>query len=207
MALGPERKSSILSEREKKIVAYHEAGHALLASTLPYADPVQKISIISRGHAGGYVLSLPDEDRKLKTRREYMDDITMALGGFVAEKIIFGDVTTGPSSDLIKITEIAHNMVTRWGMSEKLGPFVVRRMNPSTATKEEHAEKIEEIVDSEVKSIIKIAEEKAMSILNENVKVLHALVEKLLEVETLERKEYEDFLALHGVEIQNALGK
>ena len=105
--LGPERKGRVITKREKRVIAYHEAGHALLASLLPYADPVQKITIVSRGHAGGYVLSLPDFERRLKTRREFVDTIAMALGGYAAEQLIFEDVSTGPSSDLVEISALS----------------------------------------------------------------------------------------------------
>ena len=123
--LGPERKSHILSEQEKEITAYHEAGHALVASVLPFADPVHKISIISRGRAAGYTLKLPLEDRKLQSRKEFLDDISMSLGGYVAEKMIFGDLTTGPSNDLQVSTALARDMVTKYGMSESLGPVAL----------------------------------------------------------------------------------
>jgi cell division protease FtsH len=113
--LGPERKSHILSDQEKEITAYHEAGHALVASVLPFADPVHKISIISRGRAAGYTLKLPLEDRKLQSRKEFLDDIAVSLGGYVAEKMIFGDLTTGPSNDLQVSTALARDMVTKYG--------------------------------------------------------------------------------------------
>src|SRR5690606_6050972 len=123
--LGPERKSHILSKKEKGLTAYHEAGHAVVASLLPYADPVHKISIISRGRAAGYVLKLPLEDRKLQSKKEFLDDIAVALGGYVVEKTIFGDLTTGPSNDLQVATALARDMVTKYGMSEKMGPMAL----------------------------------------------------------------------------------
>ncbi|MEK7185406.1 MAG: ATP-dependent zinc metalloprotease FtsH, partial [Patescibacteria group bacterium] len=122
--LGPERKSHILSKKEKELTAYHEAGHALVASVLQYADPVHKISIISRGRAAGYTLKLPLEDRKLQSKREFLDDIAMSLGGYVVEKNIFGDLTTGSSNDLQVATALARDMVTKDGMSDKIGPSV-----------------------------------------------------------------------------------
>jgi cell division protease FtsH len=117
--LGPERKSHIFSDEEKKITAYHEAGHALLASVLTFADPVHKISIISRGRAGGYTLKLPLEERRLQTRREFLDDIAVSLGGYAAEEAVFGDLTTGASNDIAVSTALARDMVTRYGMSKK----------------------------------------------------------------------------------------
>src|SRR5581483_2873504 len=119
--LGPERKSHVLNKKEKEITAYHEAGHALVASLLPHADPVHKISIISRGRAAGYTLKLPFEDKRMQGKKEFLDDIAMSLGGYVAEKEVFGDVTTGPSNDLQVLTGLARTMVTRYGMSDKMG--------------------------------------------------------------------------------------
>ncbi|PIY58551.1 MAG: cell division protein FtsH, partial [Candidatus Yonathbacteria bacterium CG_4_10_14_0_8_um_filter_43_17] len=121
--LGPERKSHVLSKREKLVTAYHEVGHALVASVLPYADPVQKISVISRGRAAGYTLKLPDEDRKMHSKKEFLDDIAMTLGGYVTEQMVFDDLTTGPSNDLQVVANLARDMVTKWGMSETLGPI------------------------------------------------------------------------------------
>ena len=121
--LGPERKSHLLSKKEKEITAYHEAGHAIVASVLPHADPVHKVSIIARGNAGGYTLKLPLEERRLQSKKEFIDDIAMSLGGYVAEKMIFGDITTGPSSDLQVASNLARAMVTRWGMSDVIGPI------------------------------------------------------------------------------------
>jgi cell division protease FtsH len=123
--LGPERKSHLLSPVEKKITAYHEAGHAIIASVLPHADPVHKVSIVARGRAGGYTLKLPLEDRKLQSKAEFLDDIAVSLGGYVAEKMIFGDITTGPSNDLQVATSLARAMVTRWGMSDTIGPIAL----------------------------------------------------------------------------------
>jgi cell division protease FtsH len=123
--LGPERKTNVMNKREKEITAYHEAGHALVASVLPHTDPVHKISIISRGRAAGYTLKLPFEDKRMQSRKEFLDDIAMSLGGYVAEKTVFGDITTGPSNDLQVLTNLARNMVTRWGMSEKMGTIAL----------------------------------------------------------------------------------
>ena len=207
--LGPERKGRIITEHERKVIAYHEAGHALLASLLPYADPVQKITIVSRGHAGGYVLSLPDSERRLKTKREFLDTITVALGGYTAEHLIFGDVSTGPSSDLVEVSRLAHNMVTRFGMSDAVGPIVLRQQNAHSMMggREGHSQDLEQQIDSEVKSIIDTSYKRATDLLKKNQKVLDVLVEKLFEHETLEREEYENVLKGQGVEIQNAFDK
>ena len=123
--MGPERKSHLLSKKEKEITAYHEAGHALVSSVLPYADPVHKVSIVSRGRAGGYTIKLPLEEKRLQSKKEFLDDISMSLGGYVAEEMVFGDITTGPSNDLQMATNLARAMVTRWGMSDEIGPMAL----------------------------------------------------------------------------------
>ena len=207
--LGPERKSRVITEHERSVTAHHEAGHALLASLLPYADPVQKISIISRGVVGGFVISAPDSERVYKTRNEFIDNIVMTLGGYVTEKLIFNDVSTGPSSDLNAVTDMAYTMVTRFGMSDKVGPIVLRRIRSDGffATREEHSQETEKCIDDEVNKIIGGALKKAKTLLTKHKKALVELAQKLLEVETLEREEYEEFLRQQGIVIQNALGK
>ena len=204
--LGPERKGRVITDHEKKVIAYHEAGHALLASLLPYSDPVQKITIVSRGHAGGYVLSLPDVERRLKTRKEFVDTITMALGGYVTEELIFGDISTGPSSDLMRVTELAHSMVTRFGMSSKVGPQVLR-LPTGFGTTQKHADAKELEIDKEIDRIVKGAYDTAKKLLKANRKILDSIVDKLLEVETLEREEFEKLLKEQGVEIKNEFNK
>ena len=156
--LGPERKSHLLSKKEKEITAYHEAGHALVASVLPNADPVHKVSIVARGNAGGYTLKLPLEERRLQSKKEFIDDIAMSLGGYVAEKMIFGDITTGPSSDLQVATNLARAMVTRWGMSDVIGPVALvdgsGRNMWSEGSDKDYSESVSTKVDSEVSRII-----------------------------------------------------
>ena len=204
--LGPERKGRVITKREKRVIAYHEAGHALLASLLPYADPVQKITIVSRGHAGGYVLSLPDFERRLKTRCEFVDTIAMALGGYAAEQLMFEDVSTGPSSDLVEVSRLAHDMVTRFGMSDTVGPMVLRQPNLHSLAggREGHSPELEKQIDDEVDKIIKNSYKNAQSLLQQNRGSLDVIAEKLLEQETLEREEFEALLKERGVEIQNA---
>ncbi len=200
--LGPERKSHLLSKEEKKITAYHEAGHALVASVLPYADPVHKVTIISRGSAGGYTLKLPLEDKKLRSRREFIDDIAMALGGFVAEKMIFGDITTGPSSDLQAATNIARSMVTRWGMSDIVGPISLDdngKTQWNEMHKKEYSEAMSAKVDSEILRFVSDGMKTAEKVLTENKKVLDAIANKLIEVESLEQEEYEKIIIAHGI--------
>lgn len=202
--MGPERKSHLLSPIEKKITAYHEAGHAVVASVLPYADPVHKVSIVARGRAGGYTLKLPLEDRKLQSRKEFLDDIAMSLGGYVAEEMIFGDITTGPSNDLQVSSSLARAMVTRWGMSDLIGPVALesdggKAMFGRGVEDREYSETMSTKIDSEVKRILDEALEKARTVLTENRKCLDAVADKLIEVETLEQPEYEEIIKAHGI--------
>ena len=206
--LGPERKSHMLSKREKEITAYHEAGHALVASVLPYADPVQKISIISRGRAAGYTLKLPDEDRRMQSKKEFLDDIAMTLGGYVTEEMIFDDLTTGPSNDLQVIANLARDMLTKYGMSDKVGPMALEGMggSPVGGTYSEgrgYSLESAKQIDDEVKGIIEDAKKRARDILMQHRKALDAVAAKLLEVETLERDEYEKILKEEGVKIED----
>ena len=203
--LGPERKSHVLSKREKDITAYHEGGHALVSSILPFADPVHKISIIARGHAGGYTLKLPFEERRYQSKREFLDDIAATLGGYVAERLVFGDVTTGPSNDLQVLSALARNMVTRYGMSEKLGPIALetaegRPVYGRMPGEREYSEKVSAEIDAEVSRIINEAYAKAEKILTDHRKALDAIAKKLIEVETLEREDFETLLRAHGIE-------
>ena len=201
--LGPERKSHLLSKKEKEITAYHEAGHALVASVLPYADPVHKVSIIARGNAGGYTLKLPLEERRLQSKKEFIDDIAMSLGGYVAEKMIFGDITTGPSSDLQVATNLARAMVTRWGMSDVIGPIALvgagGRIQYGEVAEKEFSETVSTKVDAEVSRIISDGLKSAEKVLNEHKKAFTAIANKLIEVETLEQEEYEKILTAHGI--------
>ena len=202
--LGPERKSHILSIEEKKITAYHEAGHALVASVLPHADPVHKISIISRGRAAGYTLKLPLEEKKLHNRKSFLDDIATGLGGYAAEELVFGDITTGASNDIANLTAIARNMVTRYGMSEKVGPvayddgdsMLPGQMFPARGA---YSEEMSAMLDSETKRIINEALTKAREVLTDNRKALETIADKLIEIETLEQKEFNDLLILNGI--------
>ncbi len=201
--LGPERKSHLLSKKEKEITAYHEAGHALVSSVLPFADPVHKVSIIARGSAGGYTLKLPLEERHLQSKKEFIDDIAMSLGGYVAEQMIFGDITTGPSSDLQVATNLARAMVTRWGMSDVIGPIALvgggGRQQYGEFIGKEYSESISTKVDAEISRIISDGLKSAEKVLSENRKAFDAIAQKLIEVETLEQEEYEKILTAHGI--------
>lgn len=209
--LGPERKSHVLSNREKMVTAYHEVGHALVASVLPYADPVQKISIISRGRAAGYTLKLPDEDRKMHTRKEFLDDIAMTLGGYVTEEMVFGDLTTGPSNDLQVVANLARDMVTKYGMSA-LGPVALegtggRMIGGGMSEDRGYSPQIAKAIDDEVAKIIEDGKNKAREILSKYRSALDSISKRLVEVETLERDEYEALLKREGVEIQDEYKK
>lgn len=197
--MGPERKSHLLSDQEKKITAYHEAGHALVASVLPNADPVHKVSIVSRGSAGGYTLKLPLEDRKLQSKKEFLDDIAMAMGGYAAEQMVFGDITTGPSNDLQVATRMAHAMVTRWGMSDKIGPVAVEGDNPRYADDKDMPPAVANLVGEEIKKILDNALERANEVLTDKREVLDAIANKLVEVETLEQDEYNKLISSFGI--------
>ncbi len=204
--IGPERKSHVLNKKEKEITAYHEAGHALVASVLPYADPVHKVSIISRGRAAGYTLKLPDEDKKMQSRKEFEADIAVSLGGYITEKMIFGDITTGPSNDLQVLTNMARNMVTRWGMSDAVGPIALvgeggEALFGVGPKAKEYSEEVGANIDAEVKKIIDNAYNVAETILTEKRNVLDAIAKRLIEVENLEREEYEALLKDHGIDL------
>ncbi len=201
--LGPERKSHVLTPQEKKITAYHEAGHALVASCLPDADPIHKISIIARGHAGGYTLKLPLDERRLMSRATFLDDIAMSLGGYVTEKEIFGDITTGPSNDLQVATAMARAMVTRYGMST-LGPvtYVPEGEQRSVFYSKEYSEAYGEKIDGEVKRILDEAWQRARNIILDKRTVLVAIAEELMRVENIEREEFEKILTLHGIPVK-----
>lgn len=198
--LGPERKSHVLSPKEKKLTAYHEAGHALVASCLPDADPVHKISIIARGNAGGYTLKLPLDERRLMSRATFLDDIAMSLGGYVAEKEIFGDITTGPSNDLQVATYMARQMVTKYGMST-LGPIALAPEGESfrTVYGKEYSEVYGQKIDDEVKRIMDEAWNRARLIIIEKRNVLVAIADELMRVENIEREEFEKILIAHGI--------
>lgn len=202
--MGPERKSHLLNKKEKEITAYHEAGHALVASILQYADPVHKISIISRGRAAGYTLKLPDEDTKMQSKKEFLDDIAVSLGGYVAEQEVFDDLTTGPSNDLQVAAALARDMVTKYGMSSDLGPLALegdggRTLFGRGVSDKEYSEVVSAKIDAEVHKIIDGGHKRATEIILKHRTLLDAIAAKLVEVETLERDEFEKVLIAGGV--------
>ncbi len=207
--IGPERKSHLLTKKEKEVTAYHEAAHALVASVLPDADPVHKVTIISRGRALGYTMKIALEERKLNTRKEYLDDIAMSLAGYVAEEMIFGDVSTGPSNDLQVATNLARAMVTRWGMSEVIGPLALendggRALFGQGVEGKEYSESTSAMIDTEVKRIMQDQLARARSVLVDYRTVLDAIAKKLIDVETLEQSEYEALITAHGIPLKKA---
>jgi len=200
--LGPERRSHIMNEEERKVTAYHEAGHALVAHLSPSADPVQKVSIISRGRAAGYTIKLPTEDRMMRRRQEYAEDIAVTLGGYSAEKVIFGDLTTGASNDMQKATGLARNMVTQWGMSDVLGPrtygkredmiFLGREIHEERDYSEEKAV----LIDKEIDVLIKQGLDTATKIITDNRAAMDRIAEYLMKHETIERDEFEKVVGM-----------
>ena len=206
--LGPERRGRVTSDSDKKTTAYHEAGHAVVGCLLTNCDPVRKVSIISRGRAGGYTLKMPTEDKHYHTLAQFRDELAMSLGGFVAEKLIFGaeNISTGPSSDLKSATHIAHEMIVRYGMSEKLGPRTFGDFGDNvflggrTGEEKDYSEKTSEQIDEEVKALIVEAEKRAHQTLTKNKEKLEKMVAVLLEKETIEQDEIE---AVMGVSQNN----
>jgi cell division protease FtsH len=199
--MGPERKTRVISEKEKKTIAFHEAGHAILHHLLEYADPVHKITIIPRGRAGGYVMSLPASDIFLKSREEFEDQIVAAMGGRAAEEIIFNQFTTGASGDLQQVTQLARNMVTQYGMSDTLGPRTFGGNGGGTVFlgrefygDRDYSEQAAEEIDNEVKRIVSSAYERAKAMLVQNRDKLETIARVLLEQETLDRPAFEEIM-------------
>ena len=195
---GPERKSRLISEAEKRIVAYHEAGHAVVMNAVPESDPVHKVSITARGMAGGYTLALPEEDRTLMGRNKLIAEMVGLMGGRAAEEIVFSDVTSGASNDLERVTKMARAMVTRLGMSNDLGPMVYGQkeelifLGREISEQRDYSEAVAEQIDKEVRSLVNDAYAKAKGILIQYREFLDKIAKRLLEVETLSREEFEE---------------
>lgn len=194
--LGPARKSRIVSPKEREITAYHEAGHALVAASLKDSDPVHKVSIISRGQAGGYTLKLPLEDQRLKTRAQFLADLAVSMGGYVAEKITFNDLTTGASNDLQVASKIARALVTQYGMSERIGPITFKDSHDTVflgkeiANSRAYSESVAQKIDEEVKRFLDDAYKTAVKIVTTKKKLLKKIADALIEKETLEQEEF-----------------
>ncbi|MFY9457436.1 MAG: ATP-dependent zinc metalloprotease FtsH [Candidatus Spechtbacterales bacterium] len=200
--LGPERKSHVYGKKEKEIAAYHEAGHALVANSLPHTDPVHKISIISRGRAAGYTLKMPIEDKHFRTKTEFVEELSVMLGGYAAEKMVFDELTTGASNDLQKASDLARKMVTQYGMSDKLGPvtFGDREelvfLGKEFGEQRNYSEGTAQEIDKEVSKFISNALKTAQKIIKEKRVKLDAIAVVLVEKETIERKEFEKMMAV-----------
>jgi cell division protease FtsH len=193
---GPEKKTRLLSEKERLITAYHEMGHALVGHFLEGCDPVHKISVISRGQALGYTISMPSEDTYLTTRSQLRDQLAMTLGGRAAEELVFDEVTTGAANDLEKVTATAKNMIMRYGMSEKLGPRTLGRTHDQPflgrefSQEPDYSEEIAREIDDEIRRIVEEAHERARSILLERDEALHRISKILVERETIDRAQF-----------------
>ena len=198
--MGPEKKSNLLLKNEKEITAYHEAGHALLGHILPKTDPIHKVSIVSRGRAAGYTLNLPEEDRHFHTKSEFLDNLVMLMGGYTAEQIVFNDLTTGASNDLMRASRIARELVTKYGMSEKIGPVVFGQHSETVFLGKEiheqrnYSEKVAADIDAEVDRIIKEALDKSIDLINKNREKLDKIAKRLIEVETIEKDEFKELM-------------
>ncbi len=196
--LGPERKSHILSKKEKEIVAYHEAGHALVSASIPGTEPVRKISIISRGMAGGYTLQVSSEENKLRTKTQFMAEFATLLGGMAAERLIFGEMTTGASNDLEKASHLARKIVKDWGMSS-LGPISFddkEGIMMGAGQENNYSEAVAEKIDKEIESIIRLGEKKATEIVARRKELLEKIAKTLVEKETIEREEFEKMMGI-----------
>ncbi len=198
--MGPERRSRVMSEKEKKITAYHEGGHALVAHFMTHTDPVQKVSIITRGKAGGYTLKLPTEDKKMHPRSEFIDELAVLLAGYVSEKKTFSEVTTGATYDLRRATNLARSLITDYGMSEKLGPRTFGSnqdmifLGKEIHEEKDYSEKTSQLIDEEVSSFIQNAVDRAMGLLNNKQELLKKIADELLEKETLEKERFEEIV-------------
>jgi cell division protease FtsH len=198
---GPEKKARLLSEHERKVTAYHEMGHALVGHYLEHTDPIHKITIVSRGQALGLTVSLPTEDRYLRTKSALIQDLAMTLGGRTAEDLVFREVTTGSSNDLERVTQVAKNMVMRWGMSEKLGPRVLGRnhdlpfLGREMSAEPDYSDEIAREIDDEVRRLIEEGYELARKVLEEHMEELHKISSILIERETIDKDQFERLLA------------
>ena len=198
--LGPERKSHVLTKKEKEIAAYHEAGHALVNASLTHTDPVHKVSIISRGRAAGYTLKLPEQDKHLHSRSEFVEELSVLLGGYCAEKLIFNEITTGASNDLKVASGLAKDLVTKYGMSEKLGPIAFNDheelvfLGKEISEGRNYSEKVAGEIDDEIKKFIRDARIVTEKILKTRKAKLTQIAKELITKETIEKDEFEKLM-------------
>lgn len=205
VAYGPERRSHKVSEEERRITAYHESGHAIMATVLKDADPVHKVTIVPRGQAGGYTMMLPHEERSFITKAHLLAKLRVALGGRCAEKIIFKEISSGASGDLQQVTAILRKMVMEWGMSDRLGPMIFGEhqeqifLGKQLGSERNYGEAVATAIDEEMHKYLMEAFDDTMRILNENIEVLHAMAKALLEEETINRKQVENLFKYHSI--------
>ena len=199
---GPERKSRLMTTQEKQVVAYHEAGHAVVAKLVEHSDPVQKVTIVPRGSAGGYVWRVAEKDRLMAKRAYFMDNIAVALGGRVAEELVFGDISNGAAMDIQQLTQMARAMVTKYGMSEKMGPLQFGQQDEMVflgrdlAEQRDYSEEVAEEIDAEVNQLVSTAYTRVRTMLSENIDLLHKVANALLERETLNADEFQELFAV-----------
>lgn len=202
---GPEKKARTISDFEKKLVSYHEAGHALVAELLPHTDPLHKISIIPRGRAGGYTLLLPKEDRRYMTRSMLLNQVTMLLGGRMAEKLVLNEISTGAQNDLERATELTRKMITEYGMSDELGPLTFGRkeeqvfLGRDISRDRNYSEAVAYSIDKEVRRLIDECYQEAERLLQDNIEVLHTIAKTLMEKETIEAEEFAEIISQSGL--------
>jgi cell division protease FtsH len=207
---GPERKSRRISDQEKAIIAYHEVGHALVMKSLTHSDPVHKVSIISRGMALGWTLSLPEEDRYLVSKAQLVDEIAGFMGGRVAEEVVFGDVTSGAENDIQRATQMARRMVTQWGMSEKLGTVAMGHkeelvfLGRDLGEQRNYSEEIAAMIDEEIRSLVSQGYETARRILTEQRSKLDLVASHLMVVETIDGAELDELMNRPAAAVSSA---
>jgi len=193
---GRERKSKVMDDRDRRITAYHEGGHALVVAALKGSEPMHKVSIISRGFAGGYTMKLPTEDQRLRTKTQFLNDLAMLMGGYASEKLTFNELTTGASNDIKEASELARKLVTKYGMSESLGPMTFGNteelifLGREIATEKNYSEEVAAKIDAEVRQFIERAYRVAEKILKDNKAALKKIADTLIAKETLEQEEF-----------------
>jgi cell division protease FtsH len=198
--LGPERKSHLLSAKEKEITAYHEGGHALVGTVLPYSDPVHKVSVIARGRAAGYTMKLPVEDKHLHTKSSFLDEIAALLGGYAAEKLVFNEITTGASNDLKVATNMARKLVMAYGMSEEVGPIALGEphelifLGREIGEQKNYGEEVAKKIDEETSRFMKGGVDRATQVLKKYRKYLDTIAKRLIAEETLEQEQFNEIV-------------